>query len=193
MTIYLTKKRTWQTIQGTNHTKRKHSGQLKVTKTDLTDVLKTLVQVIQTKFVRLCRGKSYSLVLRYDVLYGVMFIYSCLKERYTDKPGPIKMSDLSLDHTDSNYYFTATIVVIAILLIALAACVCLMRFRRLLEVCSDSRPAETRNDYAAMESESQMLHPSSVDGKIVERSIINNKTSPPPYTEHMHTHNVTSV
>ena len=103
------------------------------------------------------------------------------------------MSDLSLDHSDSNYYFTATIVVIAILLIALAACVCLMRFRRLLEVCSDSRPAETRNNYTAMESELQMLHPSSVDGKIIERSMSNNKTSPPPYTEHMHTHNVTSV
>ena len=60
MTIYLTKKRTWQTIQGTNHTKRKHSGQLKVTKTDLTDVFKTLVQVIQTKFVWLFRGISFT-------------------------------------------------------------------------------------------------------------------------------------
>ena len=120
-----------------------------------------------------------------------MFIYICLKERYTDKPGLIKMSDLSLDHTDSNYYFTASIAVIAILLIALAACVCLMRFRRLLKVCSDSRPAETKNDY--MESELQMLQPSTMDGKIIERSTRTNITSPPPYEEHMRTHNVTSV
>ena len=101
------------------------------------------------------------------------------------------MSDLSLDHADSNYYFTAAIVVIAILLIALAACVCLMRFRRLLKVCSDSRPAETKADY--MESELQMLQPSAMGDKIIGRSISNNITSPPPYTEHMHTHNVTSV
>ena len=103
------------------------------------------------------------------------------------------MSDLSLDHTDSNYYFTASIVVIAILLIALAACVCLMRFRRLLEVCSDSRPAETKNDHTDMACELQMLQPSSVEGKIIDRSTRTNITSPPPYEEYMHTHNVTSV
>ena len=114
-------------------------------------------------------------------------------ERYTGTPGPIKMSDLSLDHAASNYYFTATIVVIAVLLIALAACVCLMRFRRLLEVCSDSRPAGARNDYTDGESELKMLQPSSINDKILERSIRMNITSPPPYTEHMHTHNVTSV
>ena len=103
------------------------------------------------------------------------------------------MSDLSLDHTDSNYYFTATIVGIAILLILLAACVCLMRFRRLLEVCSDFRPAETKTDHTDMECELQMLQPSSVDGKMIDRSTRTNITSPPPYEEYMHTHNVTSV
>ena len=103
------------------------------------------------------------------------------------------MSDLSLDHTDSNYYFTATVVGIAILLILLAACVCLMRFRRLLEVCSDSRPAETKTDHTDMECELQMLQTSSVDGKIIDRSTRTNITSPPPYEEYMQTHNVTSV
>ena len=103
------------------------------------------------------------------------------------------MSDLSIDHADSNYYFTASIVGIGILLIALAACVCLMRFRRLLEVCSDSRPAETKNDHTDMESELQMLQPSTMDGKIVERRTRTNITSPPPYEEHMRTHNITSV
>lgn len=77
----------------------------------------------------------------------------------------MKMSDLSLDHTDSNYYFTAAIVVIAILLIALAACVCLMRFRRLVEVCSDSRPAETKTDHTDMECELHMLQPSAIDDR----------------------------
>ena len=103
------------------------------------------------------------------------------------------MSDLSLDHANSNYYFTTTIVVVAILLIALAACVCLMRFRRLLEVCSDSRPAETKTDHTDMESELQMLQPSAIDGKIIDRSTRTNITSPPPYEEHMRTHNITSV
>ena len=39
---------TLETIHKSNHTKHKHSGQSKVTKTDLTDVFKTLVQVTQT-------------------------------------------------------------------------------------------------------------------------------------------------
>ena len=103
------------------------------------------------------------------------------------------MSDLSLDHANSNYYFTTTIVVVAILLIALAACVCLMRFRRLLEVCSDSRPAETKTDHTDMECELQMLQPSAIACKIIDRTTRTSITSPPPYEEHMRTHNVTSV